>query len=156
MLFRSAAKGDDRSRFSAAGNMLADSQKWFLEDRGGYEGQEIIGFMNPGGIRAEFWYSQDAGEGDGVVTYAEANNVTPFGNTLNSGEVTGAQFKQMLEEQWSVNDGGEQFLAFGVSENVTYTFDSSRKQGERVLDLRINGRPIDPKKSYTVVAASFL
>ncbi len=150
-------KGDNRSRHSAAGNMLADSMKWFFEQRGGdYEGREIIGFMNPGGIRAEFWHKASGKEGDGVVTYGEANNMTPFGNTLNSGEVTGAQFKQMLEEQWSVNDGGEQFLAFGVSENVTYTFDSSRKQGERVLDLRINGKPIDPKKSYTVVAASFL
>ncbi|MBE9404981.1 5'-nucleotidase C-terminal domain-containing protein, partial [Brachybacterium sp. Marseille-Q2903] len=151
-----AAKGDDRSRFSAAGNMLADSMKWFLEDRGGYEGQEIIGFMNPGGIRAEFWYEASGSEGDGVVTYAEANNVTPFGNTLNSGEVTGAQFKQILEEQWRIADGKEAFLAFGVSENVTYAYDPTRELGDRIIDLKINGEPIDPEATYTIVAASFL
>jgi len=37
--------------------------------------------------------------------------------------VTGAQFKQIIEEQWRISDGKEAFLAFGVSENVTYAYD---------------------------------
>jgi 5'-nucleotidase len=28
--------------------------------------------MNPGGVRANLTYAQSAGEGDGVVTFAEA------------------------------------------------------------------------------------
>lgn len=146
------AKGDNRQRYSAAGNMLADSMKWFLEERETNKGEEIIGFMNPGGIRAEFWHKQSGSEGDGVVTLAEANNMVPFGNTLYSGKVTGAQFTKMLEEQW----GKEKFLAFSVSKNVTWVYDSSAKAGERVQQVYINGKPIDPKGSYTIVGASFL
>ncbi|MGY5765434.1 bifunctional metallophosphatase/5'-nucleotidase [Brachybacterium sp. DNPG3] len=152
-------KGDDRSSFSTAGNMLADSMAWFLEDRGGYEDQQVIGWMNPGGIRSEFWYAQDAGEGDGVVTYGEANNVVRFGNTLNTGEVTGAQFVQMLEEQWQRDASGvatSEFYAFGVSDNVTYTYDPSAELDQHIIDVQIDGEPVDPDATYTIVTASFL
>lgn len=161
---QATTKGDNRFRHSAAGNMLADSMKWYLEDAGLDGENEVIGFMNPGGIRAELWdASSPTGEGDGVVTYAEANGMVPFGNTLNSGEVSGAQFAQMLEEQWQrtadgggVDEGDESFLAFSVSENVEYAFDSSAPQDERVFDVRVNGEPIDPEGTYTIVTASFL
>ncbi|GLI30125.1 MULTISPECIES: bifunctional metallophosphatase/5'-nucleotidase [Brachybacterium] len=161
---QATTKGDNRFRHSAAGNMLADSMKWYLEDAGLDGKNEVIGFMNPGGIRAELWdASSPTGEGDGVVTYAEANGMVPFGNTLNSGEVSGAQFLQMLEEQWQrtadgggVDEGDESFLAFSVSENVEYAFDSSAPQDERVFDVRVNGEPIDPEGTYTIVTASFL
>ncbi|NMA76291.1 MAG: bifunctional metallophosphatase/5'-nucleotidase, partial [Actinomycetales bacterium] len=79
------------------------------------------------------------------------------------GEVTGAQFKQMLEEQWQrtadggdVEAGDEAFLAFNVSENVEYVFDSTRELDDRIVDTRINGESIDPDATYTIVTASFL
>ncbi|MDN5896224.1 MAG: 5'-nucleotidase C-terminal domain-containing protein, partial [Nocardioides sp.] len=161
---QATTKGDNRTRHSAAGDMLADSMKWYLEDAGLDGEHEVIGFMNPGGIRAELWYDQSvADEGDGVVTYAEANSMVPFGNTLNSGEVTGEQFAQMLEEQWqrsadggSVDAGDESFLAFAVSHNVEYVVDSTRELDERIVEIRIGGEPIDPDATYTIVAASFL
>ena len=161
---QATTKGDDRTRHSAAGDMLADSMKWYLEDVGLDGEHEVIGFMNPGGIRAELWHDQSAaGEGDGVVTYAEANGMVPFGNTLNSGDVSGAQFKQMLEEQWQrtadggdVDSGDEAFLAFNVSENVEYVFDATRELDDRIVDIRLNGESIDPDATYTIVTASFL
>src|SRR5699024_5155826 len=161
---QATTKGDNRMRHSAAGDMLADSMKWYLEDAGLGGEHEVIGFMNPGGIRAELWYDESTtGEGDGVVTYAEANSMVPFGNTLNSGEVTGAQFAQMLEEQWQrtadggdVDSGDEPFLAFSVSDNVEYVFDSTRERDDRIVDIRIDGEPIDPDATYTIVTASFL
>ena len=161
---QATTKGDNRARHSAAGNMLADSMRWYLEDAGLAGEHEVIGFMNPGGIRAELWDAESpAGEGDGVVTYAEANSMVPFGNTLNSGEVTGAQLTRMLEEQWQrgedggdVDEGDEAFLAFSVSENVEYVYDSSRGTDDRVLEVRVDGEPIDPEGTYTIVTASFL
>ncbi|GAA1490842.1 5'-nucleotidase C-terminal domain-containing protein [Brachybacterium sacelli] len=152
-------KGDDRSRHSAAGDMLADSMKWWLEDEGAGSEHEVIGWMNPGGIRAELWYDAAGEDGDGVVTYAEANSMVPFGNTLNSGEVTGAQFIQMLEEQWQRDEQGaptSEFLAFSVSNNVEYTFDSTGEMDEHITEVRIGGEPIDPEGTYTIVTASFL
>lgn len=160
---QATTKGDNRMRHSAAGDMLADSMKWYLEDAGLDGEHEVIGFMNPGGIRAELWYEAAGAEGDGVVTYAEANSMVPFGNTLNSGEVTGAQFIQMLEEQWqrtadggAVDSGDEPFLAFAVSDNVEYVFDSTRERDDRIVEVRIDGEPIDPEGTYTIVTASFL
>ncbi|MGO3506302.1 MAG: bifunctional metallophosphatase/5'-nucleotidase [Brachybacterium tyrofermentans] len=156
---QATTKGDDRSRHSAAGNMLADSMKWYLEDAGLDGENEVIGWMNPGGIRAELWNEAAGAEGDGVVTYAEANTMVPFGNTLNSGEVTGAQFKQMLEEQWQRDAEGaptSEFLAFNVSNNVEYVLDSTREMDDHIVDIRINGEPIDPDATYTIVTASFL
>jgi len=160
---QATTKGDNRMRHSAAGDMLADSMKWYLEDAGLDGEHEVIGFMNPGGIRAELWDEAAGAEGDGVVTYAEANSMVPFGNTLNSGEVTGAQFAQMLEEQWqrtadggAVDSGDEPFLAFSVSENVEYVFDSTRERDDRIIDIRVNGESIDPDATYTIVTASFL
>src|SRR5699024_7556816 len=161
---QATTKGDNRMRHSAAGDMLADSMKWYLEENGLGGEHEVIGFMNPGGIRAELWYDESTtGEGDGVVTYAEANSMVPFGNTLNSGEVTGAQFAQMLEEQWQrtadggdVDSGDESFLAFSVSDNVEYVFDSTRERDDRIVEIRIDGEPIDPDATYTIVTASFL
>lgn len=152
-------KGDDRSNYSASGYMLADSMKWFLEQRGTNEGEEIIGWMNPGGIRSEFWHKEDSGEGDGVVTYGEANDVVRFGNTLYSGQVTGAQFKQMLEEQWQRDASGKstgEFLAFGVSQNVQFAYNPAGDEDDRIIDIRINGKPIDLEATYTIVGASFL
>lgn len=152
-------KGDNRGRHSAAGNVLADSEKWFLEEKGLAGDHEVIGWMNPGGIRAELWEAQSSGEGDGVVTYAEANNVVPFGNTLYAGDVTGAQFQQMLEEQWQRGADGadlEKFLAFSVSQNVTYIFDSTADMDQHIRQVFINGKPLDPEATYTIVAASFL
>lgn len=160
---QATTKGDNRTRHSAAGDMLADSMKWYLEDAGLAGDDEVIGFMNPGGIRAELWYDAAGAEADGVVTYAEANSMVPFGNTLNAGEVTGDQFIQMLEEQWqrtadggAVDEGDESFLAFSVSNNVEYVFDSTRERDDRIIDVRINGESIDPDATYTIVTASFL
>ncbi|APX33037.1 bifunctional metallophosphatase/5'-nucleotidase [Brachybacterium sp. P6-10-X1] len=152
-------KGDDRSRHSAAGDMLADSMTWWLENEGAAQDHEVIGWMNPGGIRAELWYDAAGADGDGVVTYAEANSMVPFGNTLNTGEVTGAQFVQMLEEQWQRDESGaptSEFLAFSVSDNVRYTFDSTAGMDEHITEVRIDGEPIDLEATYTIVTASFL
>ncbi|MGP9681602.1 bifunctional metallophosphatase/5'-nucleotidase [Brachybacterium sp. AOP3-A1-3] len=156
---QATTKGDDRSRHSAAGSTLADSMTWYLEDAGLDGENEVIGWMNPGGIRAELWDEAAGAEGDGVVTYAEANSMVPFGNTLNSGEVTGAQFAQMLEEQWQRDDKGDptsEFLAFSVSDNVEYVLDSTRELDDHIVDIRVGGEPIDLDATYTIVAASFL
>ena len=55
--------------------------------------------MNPGGVRSDLTYAQSAGEGDGVVTFGEAFTFQPFGNTLFTFPMTGAQIVSVLEEQ---------------------------------------------------------
>lgn len=48
------------------------------------------------------------------------------------------------------------YLQLGVSSYVTYTYDESRKEGERITSVWVNGKPIDPKGTYSVGSGSFL
>jgi 5'-nucleotidase len=58
-----------------------------------------IAFMNPGGIRADL-IAKRAGRPDFAISYAEAFEVQPFGNTLVSLTLTGAEIKALLEAQF--------------------------------------------------------
>ncbi|ATG50928.1 bifunctional metallophosphatase/5'-nucleotidase [Brachybacterium vulturis] len=154
---------DNPQRHSAMGGMIADSMKWYLED-GGLDGaHEVIGFVNRDNSRGAFWYEQSThDEGDGVVMYGEAVSMNSQFYTwpLMKGEVTGAQFEQILEEQWQrAADGGPvvpPFLAFGVSENVEYVFDSTRERDDRIVEIRIDGEPIDSDATYTIITMGYL
>lgn len=113
---------------------------------------EFIGLQNPGGTRDSF----DAGD----VTLSEAALTLPFANSLFTTQITGTQFKTVLEQQWQrLADGkvpSRPFLALGMSKNVSYTYDESLAEGDRITSIRIDGAPIDPEKLYTVGSGSFL
>ena len=104
-----------------------------------------LALMNAGGVRGNF----DAGE----ITYGEAISVQPFGNTLVVQEMTGAELKAVLEEGVPAKDktGGMFYPSAGSS----YTVDFNKPVGARVLDVIINGQPLDPNGSYTVVVNNF-
>ena len=108
----------DRTVESSLGNLVADTLLSTLapEQLGGAE----IGVVNPGGLRDDLLYAPD-----GVVTYAEANAVLPFVNNLWTVTLTGAQFKALLEQQWRTGA----YLQLGLSQNVSYTFDSTLPGG---------------------------
>ena len=140
---------DDRSAESTLGNLVADSLLASLAapERGGAE----IGVTNPGGLRAELYYGED-----GVITYAEANAVLPFVNNLWTTTLTGAQVKTMLEQQWQPEGSSRPFLALGLSDNVTYTFDPDQPAGSRIQTVTVNGEPLDTGRSYRIGTFSFL
>ena len=102
-------------------------------------------------MRADLLY-----DADGTVTFAEAATVLSFGNNLKVADYTGAQFTQILEEQWQPAAASRPFLALGLSEGVTYTFDPTRAQGARITGVFLDGKPIDPAAVYTITSSSFL
>ncbi len=144
---------DDRMSESTLGNLVADSLLSTLSPAqlGGAE----IGVVNPGGLRAELLYGTD-----GSITYAQANAVLPFVNNLWTTSLTGAQFTQALEQQWQRNADGtvpsRPFLNLGLSKNVSYTYDATRPEGDRITSIIVNGATVDPAKSYRVGTFSFL
>ncbi|WP_246190671.1 bifunctional metallophosphatase/5'-nucleotidase [Agromyces agglutinans] len=133
-----------RGAESTLGNFVADVQYW----KANQDGQVDIAFMNPGGLRANI----DAGE----VTYREAANVQPFANSLFTQTLTGAQVKQVLEEQWQPAGSSRPFLKLGVNQGLEYTFDASLPVGSRITSVTLHGVPLDPAAEYRVVANSFL
>jgi 5'-nucleotidase len=120
-----------------------------------------IAFQNVGGTRASLRFNEiSAGEQPGEVTYAEAYAVTPFGNVVLSMDMTGAQIKQVLEEQYQPVParGSRPMLALGVSDGFTYTWDDTQPQGSRVVpgSMQLNGQPIDLGATYRVATVNFL
>lgn len=152
---------DARESESTLGNLVADALVATLSPAqlGGAE----IGVVNPGGLRADLGFTTSIageGDGDGVVTYAEANAVLPFVNNLGTTTLTGAQFKVVLEQQWQTNADGtipsRPFLNLGLSDNVNYTYDATRALGDRITGVTIDGLPIDSARQYRVGTFSFL
>jgi 5'-nucleotidase len=137
-----------RDRESTLSNMVAQMYK----DTLGRTDPNFIGLQNPGGTRASLTGSR--------VTYGQAAQVLPFANTLATKKVTGEQFRKVLEQQWQAGAGSAKasraYLQLGLSSNVTYTYDESRARGRRITAIWVNGRPLDPKGTYTIGSGAFL
>jgi 5'-nucleotidase len=139
---------------SALGDVIADAQLYATADPA--NGGAVIAFMNPGGIRADLSYAgSPAGEGDGNVTYGESFTVQPFGNNLVTTTLTGAQIKQVLEQQFN-NPGPGQTRILQISNGFTYSWSLSAPAGSKVSNMMLNGTPIDLSASYRVTMNSFL
>ncbi len=140
-------------------DLVADAILWGTDDAD--EGGAQISFMNVGGVRGSFVYDAiAAGEQPGEITYSEAYAVAPFGNLLVSMDLTGAQIKQVLEQQYQpvADRGSRPMLALGVSEGFTYEWDASQPQGSRVVNgtMALNGVPLDLNATYRVSTLNFL
>ncbi|MCF1644940.1 bifunctional metallophosphatase/5'-nucleotidase [Streptomyces indiaensis] len=139
---------------SPLGDLIADAQ---LAHGKQLDPETDLALMNPGGIRAPLTYAAKAGEGDGVVTYAEGFTVQPFANTVNLQNFTGAQLIQALKEQVSgPNAAAPKILQ--VSSGLTYTLDLTKSGADRVVtdSIKLNGAAIDPAATYRVATNSFL
>ena len=122
---------------SALGNLIADAQR--------VQTAADFAFMNPGGIRTDL----DAGE----VTWGELFAIQPFGNDLVSMNLTGAQVKTLLEQQWQ----GQPAPRILKSSGLTYTWDAARPVGDRVTQILLpNSTPLDPAATYRVTVNSFI
>jgi 5'-nucleotidase len=140
-----ARKENDNGE-SPVGDLIADAIVAATRNQG-----VQVGFMNPGGIRKDL----EVGEG-GVVSFGQAQAVLPFGNTLVVMDLTGAQLRDVLEQQWR-REGSHGYM-LQVSRGLSYEWDSTRPVGQRVVpgSLKVDGKPVEDGKTYRVVANNFL
>ncbi|MEN8235250.1 MAG: bifunctional metallophosphatase/5'-nucleotidase [Actinomycetota bacterium] len=147
--------GSDRGVESAAGNLVADAQAWSTSASGVH-----VAFMNPGGVRSDLTYVDSGGEGDGVVTHGEAFTFQPFGNTVLTFPMTGAQIVSVLEEQCQPLGSSRPFLHLGVSEGFTYDLSKTVVAGDctsvSITNVEVGGFALNPAATYMVTANSFL
>lgn len=143
---------EDRGSESSLGNLIADIQLWATsnESFGGVPAE--VALMNPGGIRADLLFGDD----EGAITYRDVATVQPFANTLFTQDLTGAQLKQVLEEQWQPDGASRPKLHLGISDGFSYVADASAPRGERIVEMRLNGELVTPEQVIRVVANSFL
>ena len=121
---------------SALGNLIADSQRAAMNTD--------FAFMNPGGIRADL--------NAGPVTWGELFTIQPFGNSLVKMELTGQQIYDLLNQQWL----SQPFPRILQISGLTYTWDNARPVGNRIVEVRRNGAPINLAQHYSVTANSFI
>jgi 5'-nucleotidase len=141
---------------SALGDVIADAQFDATNDPG--FGDAVVAFMNPGGIRADLTYSGSAaGEGDGNVTYGESFAVQPFGNSLVTMTLSGAQIDTLLEQQF-VGCGQTSNRILQVSTGFTYSWSASGAACSKVdpTTIKVSNVTIDPAASYRITVNSFL
>ena len=146
-------RAPDDSGENAAGNLIADAQLAATSAAG--TGAAVAAFMNPGGVRSEL--------AAGDVTFGEAFTVQPFGNSLVTLTLTGAQLLEVLKQQWCEQDLVKVLLP---SAGVHYTYSASAAAAlagqpcagaaNPVTGLTIGGTAVDPAASYRVTVNSFM
>ena len=137
---------------SPLGDVIADAQLAWTQSS-----QAQIALMNPGGIRADFdAEASTGGEANGQITYGEAFTVQPFNNLVVTQTFTGAQLKNVLEQQFVGFGGQTTQRILQVSAGLTYSWNSTAAAGAKVTALALNGTPIDPAANYQVTTNDFL
>jgi 5'-nucleotidase len=121
---------------SSLGNLIADAQRTV-------SGAEVA-LMNLAGIRAQL----PAGE----LTWGALFAAQPFGNVLVTMELTGAELRRTLEQQWEDPALVHRLAVSGLR----YTFDPGRPVGARVGAVEVAGRPLADTDVLRVTANNFL
>jgi 5'-nucleotidase len=134
---------------SSAGRLIADAQHAATRapDRGGAR----FALMNPGGVRAPL---PCRGTPPCDVTFGDVFTMQPFGNSLVVMTLTGAEIRQMLEDQQ--RPGREQPSFLLPSKSLSYRWVAKAPYGQRVQDLRIDGQPVDPAAAVRFTVNSFM
>ncbi|GAA1180628.1 5'-nucleotidase C-terminal domain-containing protein [Nesterenkonia xinjiangensis] len=143
--FRRAVNSDgseNRGAASTVGELVADAQVWAVRQT-----QPDVDFAitNSGGLRADL--------PKGELAYRDLAAVQPFANTLVTVELTGAQVRELFEQQWR-EDGG--FSKHAQSAEVSYVVDPEAPAGQRITEVRIDDEPVDPEATYQVAMNSYM
>lgn len=136
-----------RKNETPLGNLITDGM---LAKAKQYDSNVIMALQNGGGIRA--------GIDAGPITVGEVITVLPFGNTLATMEVTGAELKEAFEisvGQYPAENGG--FLHVS---GAKVKFDSTKPAGERIVSIEYRNEQgtyteIQDNQSYTIATNAF-
>jgi len=101
-----------------------------------------IAFQNAGGIRADL--------PEGKITLRHIYELAPFGNTIFTMKLTGAQLKEILEKSVSGKFGMLQVSG------LKFKYDRNKKENERVVKITVGNKPLNPKRYYKVATNSFV
>jgi 5'-nucleotidase len=149
-LLATASRDKSPAGETAAGDLIADAQ--LAATSPAAAGGAQIAFMNGTGVRADI-----VPLADGTLTYGAIYAAQPFANSLVVKTFTGAQVRRLLEQQFaSGRNTVEKPNMLMASRGFAYRFDLTRPEGQRILDLTLNGAPVRVEARYRVTMNSFL
>ncbi|NBO75622.1 MAG: bifunctional metallophosphatase/5'-nucleotidase [Betaproteobacteria bacterium] len=133
---------------SPAGRLVAQAQ--WEATRSPAQGGSHFALMNPGGIRTDLVCR---GTPPCEVTYGDLFSMQPFGNSLVVMSLTGAEIRELLEQQ---QRGGADSPLMSPSEGLSYRWVRKAPAGQRARDIRIQGQPLNDSATYRVTVNSFM
>ena len=131
----------------AAGRLIADAHLAATRTNGAQ-----LAFTNPGGIRGDLV----AHPPHGAVSFGDLFAIQPFGNSLVTLTLSGAQLRELLESQWSRR--GDRVRILQPSRGFSYAWSAQRPWGERVdpASMQLDGVRIRPDRRYRVTVNDYL
>ena len=130
-----------RTQEAAIGNLVADALR--------AQAQTDVAIVNGGGIRGNKQYPAGA-----QLTRRDILTELPFGNRTVKLAVTGDMIKAALEN--GVSDVTNAAGRFPQVSGLSFTADLMRPVGQRVDNLMIDGKPIDPAATYTLATNDYM
>ena len=137
-----ARSAENRTKETNVGNLVADSYRRAT-------GSDVA-IINGGSIRA------DEVIGPGRLTVRNVLSILPFKNKLIKIEITGAILRAAIENGVSRSAEDSQPGGFPQVSGIRFSFDASRKPGSRVVDIAVNGQPLDETRKYSLTTTTFL
>ena len=128
---------------SNLGQFEADAFKW--------KTNTDVAMLNGGGLRKSL--------NKGNITISDIWEINPFGNDLDIISVSGKALKDMLNGNVAIkvknsreSKGTEMLSVSGI----TYSYDTSKGDGNYVSDVKIGGKLLDENKTYSIAVNSFI
>ncbi len=130
-----------RTQESNFGNLIVDAMRSAV-------GAEV-GLTNGGGIRGNRTY-----EAGTALTRKDVLTELPFGNVTVVLELSGADLWEALEN--GVSRIEDQAGRFPQVSGLTFTFDPQRLKGNRIIEVKVGGQPLDKTRVYTVATNDYI
>ena len=109
-----------------------------------------VALVNGGALRADVVLPA------GVLTRRELHAILPYEDALVVVEVKGATLRAALENGVSLAREDAKPGRFPQVSGLRFTYDPSRPVGDRVVDVRMGGKPLDAEATYRLATLSFL
>ncbi|MFD9947512.1 bifunctional metallophosphatase/5'-nucleotidase [Nonomuraea sp. NPDC059023] len=142
---------------STLGNVLADAERADSADAD-LAMVAVAPVKGSNSLRGDLRFAKgaDPADGDGKVLFGEAWNTWGYANPVVTATVKGSQIDQALEQQWQTQPNGTvRFAPLAVSGNVRFSYDVSKPVGERVENVLIDGKPLDPARGYRLATLAY-
>ncbi len=130
-----------RSRENGFCNYIADTIRNFY--------RSDIALINGGGVRGNREYPAGS-----KLTRGDIHREIPFRNHVVNIEITGSQLLESLENGLSgINELKGRFPHVS---GMTVRYNPKNPPGNRVVEITVAGKPLDPEKSYTMATLDYL
>ncbi|MFY1829053.1 bifunctional metallophosphatase/5'-nucleotidase [Myxococcus fulvus] len=131
-----------RSRETNLGSLVAD----IFREAAGAE----VAFVNGGALRADTILPA------GTLTRRDLHALMPYTDELVVVEIPGATLRAALENGVSLSREDARPGRFLQVSGMRFTFDARKPPGSRVVDVKVNGKPLDDAATYRLATLSFL